>query len=453
MAQANPGQQSLDFSGAASREFVSEASASPSIKVLAAPTSITEPVTWTVSSVRRALDEHETGTFATSATLATAFDRDDRIAPCIGDRINALVGAGAAEFSLQPSEERHTARSKAFIKKLDWWHTTVTNPWLSSVLRDGIKLGFHLSRIPWERTKRAWIPRKPIRWNPEHVWWSEHEGVFMANTTTGPVPILPGDPNWFFYAPGGDQTWMSGAVRGLAMPYIFRQFDYKDWARFNERHGLPIIVLKEPSGTGEKGKKGSFYQGVKQMGSSGILRIPQGKDEYTSYGADLLEPKARSWDSFDKFADRLNVAIAIYTKGQNLTTEVDAGAYASTGWHMRVRKDYAENDADAAGEALRSQLLVPYGRFNEPSWDDEIACWPTWDLEIPEDQQQLSDGLLKASEAITNLLTARVPVDWDQLLPRLGIPLLKGQKMPVSNPDDGGDGDGDGADPQNDANA
>ncbi|MDX1527043.1 MAG: DUF935 family protein [Gammaproteobacteria bacterium] len=401
----------------------------PSIKVLSPPTSIQTPTTWTVRSLKTALDEHERGQFSQSALLSTSLDRDDRIAPCIDDRINALVGGGAAEFSIQPAE-KFIRRSKAVISRLDWWNETVTSAWLRSVLRDNIKMGFHLSRVPWARTGRSWYPLKPIRWNPEFVYYSEEDGHLVAHSDQGPLPVLPGDPNWFLSLPGGDQSWMSGAVRGLGLPYLMRQFTPRDWARYNERHGLPIIVIKEPYGSGDEKEKKNFYSGVRKMGSSGILRTPQGPDDSRSYGAELLEAKSRSFDSFDKFLDRLNVAIAVYLKGQNLTTEVDAGAYASTGWHMRVRKDYAENDADALSEDLRKQLIAPFGEYNVGSWDDDIAPWPTWNLEIPEDQAQVSKGLLDGATAISVLIQQKVPVDWDQLLPRIGIPLQRGKKMP-----------------------
>ena len=409
---------------------VAETSKSPQIKVQLAPSTITESTNWTVAKVRCALDAHEAGDFTESARLAAAFDRDDRIAPCLDDRANALVGAGAAEFSLEPADD-FVQRSKATIARLDWYQSTCCSSWLRRTLKTGIKMGVSVSAIPWERTKAAWIPREPIHWPSEHVWWSESESCYMANTMTGAVPVRAGDPNWFLFTPGGAESWMAGAVRGLGMPYIMRTFTPRDWSRFNERHGLPIIVINEPGVVSNPAERVAFYQGIKRMGSSGIIRAPQGKDEGSSYGVDLLEAKARSFDSFDKFLDRLNVAIAIYLKGQNLTTEVSQGAYASTGWHMRIRKDYAENDADSLSEAIRAQLLIPFGRFNLPSWDDRIAPWPTWNLEIPEDQKQVSEGLLAGAKAIELLLAQEVPVDWDLMMPRLGIPLLKGAKMPT----------------------
>jgi hypothetical protein len=171
------------------------------------------------------------------------------------------------------------------------------------------------------------------------------------------------------------------------------------------------------------------------MGSSGILRLPQGLEPESSYGVDLLEAKSRSFDSFDKYLDRLNVAIAIYLKGQNLTTEVThAGAYSTAGWHMRVRVDYAENDADALSEALRTQLINRWGQLNVAGWDDRMGPWPTWNLTIPDDKELLSNSLLKSAKTIEILLRTGAPIDWEDMLPKMGIQLRVGTKMP--NPED-----------------
>lgn len=405
----------------------------PVTKVLQQPTTITSATAWTVSAVRAALSEHEDGQFQRSGRLARDFGRDDRIAPCIGDRINALVGAGAADFELTPVEGKFASRSKAAIKRLTWWDDVVTSAWRRKNLYDIVTMGFSLSFVPWARTSSEWRPLTPIHWEAENVYWSEQDQRYVAQTLSGPVLVDPEDPNWFLCTPGGDRSWMCGGVRGLAMPFLFRGWDLRDWARYNERHGLPIIAVREPVGMGEGAAAEAFYEGVRNMGSSGIVRTPQGETEQKSFGFDLVEAKSRSFDSFDKFIDRLNVAVAIYIKGQNLTTEVQGGAYASTGWHMRVRADYAQNDADALSEAERV-LIQHWGRFNIAGWQDEFAPWPTWDLDLPEDQGARATALKTGVETLEKAEKLTTPVDLEVLAEDLGMPLVKG--APIPDPED-----------------
>lgn len=406
--------------------------ARPSVRVITPP-SIQPANTWTVSSVRNALYQHETGVFTESAGLMRAFGRDDRIDPCFKDRTNALVGADAASFSLQPAENEFKARSEAVLPAImRWWDDVVTPSWQEQDLRCGIGLGVSVSYIPWSRGAREWRPQEPIHFEGENVYWDDNRKRYAVSTANaGQITVEPEDPNWFIYEPGGQNSFLCGAVRGLGLPFVARTWTYRDWARYNERHGLPIILLKEPSGEGQSGEKSGFFAGVKRMGQSGILRIPQGSSPETSYGAEFIEAKARSYDSFDKFLDRLNVAIAIYLKGQNLTTEVQAGAYASTGWHMRVRKDYAAGDAMARSQALRKQIIIRWGRYNVAGWDDRMAPWPTWNLTIPDDQKSLATTWRDGTDASEKLQAQKVPVDWSEYWAKLGVPLVKGAKFPL----------------------
>lgn len=399
---------------------------SPSRTVLIQPP-IQNTTDWSVSRIKRALNSHETGDFSESGLLARAFGRDDRIGPCITDRQNALVGADSADFELKPVEGPWARRSKASLPAIkDWYYRVISSAWLRSTLYSSITIGAALSHVQWERTAQKWTPFKLTNWEPENFFWDEQQQLYVARTVTGWIPILPGDPNWFLYTPGGDKSWMCGGVRPLGIPYIMRSWTPRDWSRYNERHGLPIIAIKEPSGEQDGESKEGFYSSVRQMGSKGIIRLPQGESDNTSYGVELLEAKARSHDSFDKFLDKLNVAIAICLKGQNLSTEVQGGAYASTAWHMRVRKDYAESDAVTLADAIRERLIKPWGRYNVSSWNDEIALWPYWCLEIPEDEQAVADALLKSAQALDILV--KIPglnADIALLAERLKIPRLK----------------------------
>lgn len=222
---------------------------------------------------------------------------------------------------------------------------------------------------------------------------------------------------------------MSGAVRSLGTLYLARNWDFRDWARYNQRHGLPTIAITEPTGEGEAGAKDQFFQGIKAMANSGVLRLPQGEGG-NGYSVDMLEAKARSYDSFDKFMSTVNVAISIRLTGQNLTSEVQGGSYAAAGWHMRVRNDVVTGDASALVDSLRAQLLVPWGFYNVPKFAREMAPWPSWTLEMPEDLTAQATAANQAAAALKSMLEIRdhegkpLPIDINAYLAKYNIPLL-----------------------------
>jgi phage gp29-like protein len=399
---------------------------------------IQSPTTWTIARVLSAIDLHEVGDFCESSLLADAFGRDDRISACEEARLNALVGMDAGEFELRPVEGKWARRSKALIPQLEeWWDDVVTDAWVKKTLLDGIRLGVSLTHIEWKRTARRWVPAKLTHWHASNFRWSEQDQRYLAHTTDGEIIIEPDDPNWFIYTPGGERSWMCGDVRCLGVPYVMRQWDLRDWARFNERHGQPILAIHEPSSQGPAGHKDAFFAGMKTMGRSGIVRLPFAEKHEDGYGLDLVESKSRGADTFDTFLDRLNIAIAIRINGQNLTTEIQGGSYSAAGWHMRVRRDYAEGDAATLGAAERDQLVRRWGRFNVPGWDDVMAPVPAWDLQIPEDQGATAETFLKGAQAAQAFKDAGIRIDVAAMMERLGVPMLAGEPTEeVEEPDE-----------------
>jgi phage gp29-like protein len=386
---------------------------------------------WTIEMVTRALDAHEAGDFTMSAQLARALHRDDRIEPCARDRINALVGAGAAQFTLEPVTGAFSSRSKPLAARVSEWHPTVfTAGWMMECLWDVIFLGFSISYVVWDISTTEWRPKQLIKWDADFVQWSDADDCYLVSTLGGQVKVRANDPNWLVVGMGARKPHMFGAILALGCPYVFRQLDWRDWSRYNERHGLPIIKITEPANEITPGEKEAFFRGMQRMSRNGIIRLPQGDNpESPGYDVDIMEAKARSYDSFNQFLDAVNTGIAIYLKGGNLSTEVQGGSFAAAGWHMRVRKDYAENDAQAMAAGI-TWLLKLWGYYSVTSWDDRMCPVPTWDLSIPEDAAQTAKVRFDNAQTVEKLLQNKVPVDWDEFMPMLGIPLKKGAKMP-----------------------
>jgi phage gp29-like protein len=381
---------------------------------------------WSVDSVTAALTAHEGGDFSRSALLVDAMGRDDRISGCLNTRLNAITGANGIDFTIVAPEGGREEYAKAVQK---WWPEVVTDAAQKAIASDMIMMGLAIARVHWDTSAKQWLPKKIERWHLTHVRWDDSIDRFIVSHEGGQEIIEPGDPNWLVLTPGGDRSWMGGAVRALGLAYVMRQWDWRDWARFNERHGLPIILLREPP-TQEPAQKEAFFAAVRRMGTTGILRLPFSQTHEDGFDAQMMEAKDRGFDSFDKFLTALNIAIAVLLLGQNLTTEVKGGSFAAASAHELVRGDYLVSDTENLASGERDGLIKPWGRFNIAGWDDAQAPWPFWNCDPPADLVQEGTKLKTFGEALSQFKTTKTPVDIEQLAEKFGVPLLDGAERP-----------------------
>lgn len=380
------------------------------------------PNRWTVPLIVAAVEAHEAGEFYASGALAEAMGRDDRIAGCVRTRVQAIGSKNGLSFSIQPVQGKSPALAK---RVTDWWYQVLPDAVLMQIARDMILLGVFIGRIHWELTDAEWRPVRIERWRPTNYRFNPETQRFSIRTERDDVDIDLGDPNWLIVLPGGEDSWMGGAVRALGLAYVMRQFNWRDWARFNERHGLPIIALTEPSDSDEKNKK-AFYAGIQKMGATGIIRLPTNA-QGTGFKVEMIEAKDNAHASFNQFRKDLDAAIAITLLGQNLTTEVEGGSYAAANVHDRIRQDFLVADVEVLSTHLRAQLIDRWGRFNVPNWNSDEAPWPTWDTTVPTDRTAESATLGAVATAVQTFQSTGMPVDWAEMFRRLGIPMLQGK--------------------------
>lgn len=383
---------------------------------------VNNPTTWDTASVLRAVREHEEGDFSSTGLLVEAMGRDDRISGCLRTRCNALAGKNGLDFEIQ------SAGDKALAEAVEaWWPQVLPDDVIRSITEDVAMIGVHISRIEWARTDREWVPTSLERWHPTNYYWDEVQSRFHLNTVTGPEPIEPGDPNWLVITHAGSRSWMGGAVRALGLAFVMRQFNWSDWAKFNQRHGLPIIAIKEP-GALDKEDKEKFFKQLKRLGSTGIIRLPQTADGQ-GFDLDVVEAKDRAHETFTTFRKDLDISIAVTLLGQNLTSEATGGSLALGRVHDRIRQDFLEADALLLSKALRNGLIIPYGRFNRANFADHRAPYPVWKTEVPADRKEEGEALSKVADALSVLLETNLPLDYETILQRVGLPVKAGANL------------------------
>jgi phage gp29-like protein len=397
--------------------------------------------TWDYPKILSALDAHERGEFSQSSALADAFGRDDRINACMTTRVIAITGKNGADFSIEPSEYGSKSAAKVLAKLVTaWWYKTVPERTLKRIFRDVLLMGVSVSRQEWVRNGSEWIP-KLTPWPMRDVWWDEQKRCFIAQAVEGIFEVRRGDPNWLIVAADDEEPWMAGLVRCLALPFLLRTFSARDWARFCERHGLPIVLIKEPMQFDADARK-SFANSIKTMGRNGVVRLPQqeaqdGK-EGPGFNLEFLEAKDTGWASFEAFRKDLSTSIAISVLGQNLTTEVNGGSLAAIKMHDAVRREYRDADVEVLSTELHDGTVVPYVRFHRPN-DVDAAPWPKWETSEPEDQNKIVETANKAAAAIQAFKNAGLRVDVAAFVESVGIPMLPGDPIeePEPEPDTG----------------
>jgi phage gp29-like protein len=383
---------------------------------------------WGVNNVLAAIDAHERGDFRSSAMLVDHYGRDERIAVCTEDRISSLTGEDTAAFELEKSDVNEVQSAALAADLSVWWHEVMTDSWLRQCIQDVIHMGLSISWVAWEMTADEWRPVSLTRFHLSCVRWDETKLCYVAATRDhGLIDIKPGDPNWLVVAPGGwSHSWMRGAVRSLGMHYLMRGWDFRDFARYNERHGMPILKIFEPTGSQDKEEKDRFFAALRQMGSGGTMRLPRGDEESESYDVEFLEAKSRTFDAFVKFGDMLSTAIAVRILGQNMTTEVQGGSFAAATALLRVKQSVIRGDASSVGAALRESIVMHYGRANVVNSDPRSAPWPRWRIVMPEDLQAEAMAIQGAYQAMPGIIESGADVDANAFARKFGVPLMEG---------------------------
>ena len=394
-----------------------------------------------VSKLRDIMVSHERGMFQQSALFVDEMLTDDRIRGVLDTRIGGLL---SAPLTFTPADDRRKSQKLAHILDDDQvWLQIFDYDTAYAILKWKIMLGVAIAEIVWKLSSDAWVPRLVV-WHPRHLWWNWGTRVFQL-ATGGPDPKIPLDQQqkmrsanaylvdmprvdveiqprsrWFVW--GRQYSWMDGAIRSLGMKFIDRQWTERDWARYCEKHGMAIIEGKVPSGT-DDGEKAKFLHDLGNIGNEATIVTPQGATGMPSYGIQLHEAAAQTWQTFKARKESLDADIAIDLLGQNLTTQSVGGSGTLAGnVHENIRMDKKRQDAEMYRH-VRSQVLIPWAEENFGQ-GDEVAPYPEPQIEPPEKEDVLADTFLKLGQGLQQLKLASSRVDVETMLDAQGIPML-----------------------------
>jgi len=354
---------------------------------------------WTVAQTRMALNQHVQGIFDQSAQLVDAIVGDDRIQATLGSRTGGLFGR---PVRFKPANDSSAAREVCDAWSEDW-DRIMPEPTLRGMGEWTTMMGFMAGPLTWDTTGDRWVPML-APWHPRYSFYLPQIFSYVATTQDGLVAIKGGTGKWFLHAPHGEyRGWMRGAVRPTAQPWLIRNMTYRDWARYSERHGMPILRAYTPA-AGDPQQRERFVSTVANIGQETAVMLPKGVDEQYSFDLDYLEASDQSWQAFPGLIDRCDMSIVLAILFQNLTTEVKEGSFAAARVHGDVRQSALASDNNGYRLSIRNNIARPYAAFN--FGDPELAPWTDWDLEPIEDRDGTTKVFLSFCQGLQALTQA-----------------------------------------------
>lgn len=429
----------------------------PDVREILTPWTAGVEPSWSLDKARAALNELEWGTFGLPSMMAEAMGRDDRIEAVLQTLISGFLSLpfalDAAELDEDEPEAKRTAADDIRSQIASQFDDSFPRDELYQLTFWYVMLGVAVARNNWHRGRDEWQPHFTV-WHPQFLRWDPGRRVWIIQTRERAERVItPGDGEWILLT-RGERGWMRGAIRALVIPWMIRQFAWRDWARYSERHGLPILKGAVPAAAPAPDKK-KFRTGLRTLKSATSVTLPKNVDGTGGdFDLELLEAKDRSWESFDKLVSKCDTAIAVLLLGQNLTTEISGGSLAAAQIHDRVRLDRIEFLANDLGENIRDQTIRHWVFFNQGEEAAELAPLPTWDTEPPKDLKEDGEALGTFAAALSAFSAAGFePTDasFDELQNRFGIQLVEKEVEEAPETPPGAPGEGPDDDPDEDA--
>jgi len=372
---------------------------------------------YTPVNVSRILEAANEGDIAELAVAAREIqERNWEVILAMQVRKSALTGL---DWGVEPGDERPASKDaaqafEAALKESGGEPGLVSFHELADHLMDAVIAPLSAAEIVWGAGGSLAGFRPVGAWH--FTFRNSETPLLVTDDNHAGVPLPPAKFIVHTHGSAGDPA-RAGLIRTLIWLHVFQNYPVKDLVSFVERYGMPFVVAKVDRSAWEN-ERGVMRNLIRSFG-------PNGGGVFTkSTELELLQASNAGGDVYFKLLDYTSKAITKVILGQ-LASSSESGGLSGGDAQSRVRGDLLEADARAIESTIRSQLAVPWTKFN---FGDAAAVPVLRFRNSAQEDRAVFAGIVET------LHRAGLDADPEEISARFGISLKRTETAPEVRP-------------------
>lgn len=329
------------------------------------PNRVSTPATsWSVETIRNAIDAQMRGSFATPKRLAEAMRRDDAIFTA---RSNRTAPVSSIATKLEAHDSASGSRIACDAQDSIQVARTVLRGIVGTFVDHGVAIGYVVQEPNAQGTR---IDMRLTEWPIEHVYWDDREEVLKSLTREGEhVSIVHGDGRWIIFRRTLTTPWREeAAVLPAGLVWAAHAEGVAHWQASSRAHGLAKILGAMPEGYELSDASGAVPTVVQKF--IDMIEDLASGDAQTAlrpFGSEVefLANGSNAWQVFsENIVSREKAAARIYLGTDAILGSVGGAPGIDISALFGVATTKLQGDFTALEEGLYGGLYAPWTAIN-----------------------------------------------------------------------------------------